>query len=95
MMRDLRGDLRDRAHLLREQIKVELSRYEGLIEQLAAERDRKLMDLKAKREAINRLDELAAWQQNARIHVAAALAAVGAVSESLATVTNQAHAPGR
>jgi hypothetical protein len=82
-MRDIRGDLRDRVNLLEGQINAELARYEGLIAKLKAERDIKVMDLKAKHEAINRLTEMAAWQQNARTVVAAALVATGALTEAL------------
>jgi hypothetical protein len=36
-MRDIRGDLQDRAHLLEEQINTEQGQFEKLIEQFKAE----------------------------------------------------------
>ena len=57
-MRDIRGDLQDRASLLEEQINAHEAEFEKLIEQLKREHDSKLEDLKAELEAVTRLMEV-------------------------------------
>ena len=56
-MRDIRGDLQDRASLLEEQINAHEIEFEKLIEQLKREHDSRLEDLKAELEAVTRLME--------------------------------------
>jgi len=57
-MRDIRGDLQDRAALLEEQINAQEAQFTTLIEQLKQEHDTRLQDFKAELEAVNRLMEL-------------------------------------
>jgi len=57
-MRDIRGDLQDRAGLLEEQINAHEAQFDKLIEQLKREHDTRLEDLKAELEAVNRLLEV-------------------------------------
>ena len=57
-MRDIRGDLQDRAALLEEQLNTHEAQYEKLIEQLKREHETRLEDLRAELEAVNRLMEL-------------------------------------
>ena len=57
-MRDIRGDLQDRAALLEEQINAHEAQFEKLIEQLKREHDSRVEDLKAELEAVNRLMEV-------------------------------------
>ncbi len=57
-MRDIRGDLQDRANLLEEQINAHQAQYETLIEQFKREYDARLEELKVELEAVNRLMEL-------------------------------------
>jgi hypothetical protein len=57
-MRDIRGDLQDRATLLGEQINAQEAQFEQLIEQLKREHDSRLEDFKAELDAVNRLMEL-------------------------------------
>jgi hypothetical protein len=57
-MRDIRGDLQDRASLLEEQINAHEAEFERLIEQLKREHDSRLEDLKAELEVVNRLMEV-------------------------------------
>ena len=57
-MRDIRGDLQDRAGLLEEQIKAHKAQFDNLIEKLKREHDTRLEDLKAELEAVNRLIEV-------------------------------------
>jgi hypothetical protein len=57
-MRDIRGDLQDRAALLEEQINAHESQFDKLIEQLKREHDSRLEDLKTELEAVTRLMEL-------------------------------------
>lgn len=57
-MRDIRGDLQDRANLLEEQINAHQAQYDSLIEQFKREYDARLDELKAELEAVNRLMDL-------------------------------------
>ncbi len=57
-MRDIRGDLQDRATLVEERIKAQEAQFENLIEQLKKEQDTRLTDLRGELEAVNRLMEL-------------------------------------
>lgn len=57
-MRDIRGDLQDRANLLEEQINAHEAQFDKLIDQLKREHDGRLEDLKTELEAVNRLLEL-------------------------------------
>jgi hypothetical protein len=57
-MRDIRGDLQDRASLLEEQMNAHEAETERLIEQLRREHDSRLEDLKAELEAVARLMEV-------------------------------------
>jgi hypothetical protein len=57
-MRDIRGDLQDRAALLEEQINAHEAQFDKLIDQLKREHDQRLEDLKAELEAVNRLIDL-------------------------------------
>ena len=57
-MRDIRGDLQDRASLLEEQINAHETEFESLIEELKREHDSRLEDLKAELEAVTRLMEV-------------------------------------
>jgi hypothetical protein len=56
-MRDIRGDLQDRAALLEEQIKAQEAQFEHFIEQLQKEQDNRLADLRGELEAVSRLME--------------------------------------
>jgi hypothetical protein len=57
-MRDIRGDLQDRASLLEEQINAHEAQFEKLVEQLRAEHESRLEDLKAEFAAVTKLMEL-------------------------------------
>jgi hypothetical protein len=57
-MRDIRGDLQDRASLLEEQINAHETEFDKLIEQLKREHDSRLEDLKAELEAVTGLMEI-------------------------------------
>ena len=57
-MRDIRGDLQDRAALLEEQLNAHEAQFEKLIEQIKREHDQRLEDLKTELEAVNRLLDL-------------------------------------
>ncbi|HKQ55189.1 MAG TPA: hypothetical protein VJT12_04780 [Methyloceanibacter sp.] len=57
-MRDIRGDLQDRAALLGEQISAQETQFDQLIEQLKREHDTRLEDFRAELDAVNRLMEL-------------------------------------
>jgi hypothetical protein len=57
-MRDIRGDLQERANLLEQQINTAQAQFEKLIEHFRREHDSKLKDLKAELEAVNRVTEI-------------------------------------
>jgi hypothetical protein len=57
-MRDIRGDLQERANLLEQQINAAQAEFEKRIEQLKREQDSRLDDLKAELEAVNRVMEI-------------------------------------
>jgi hypothetical protein len=57
-MRDIRGDLQDRASLLEEQINAHEAQFEKLVEQIRAEHEARLEDLKAEFAALTKLLEL-------------------------------------
>jgi hypothetical protein len=57
-MRDIRGDLQDRAALLGEQISAQEAQFDQLIDQLKREHDTRLEDFRAELDAVNRLMEL-------------------------------------
>jgi hypothetical protein len=92
-MRDLRGDLQDRADMVERQTNVEHAQYQTLIAQLKREQDSRLEDLKAKLQAVNRLIEVAAWQHNVRAAVALAAAVTAAVESSAAAAARQLSHP--
>jgi hypothetical protein len=57
-IRDIRGDLQDRANLLEEQINDHEAQFEKLVEQIRAEHEARLEDLKAEFAAVTKLLEL-------------------------------------
>lgn len=85
-MRDIRGDLEDRAHMVQHQIDVEHAQFETLISQLKTEQDRKLDPLKAQLRAVYKLIDIAAWQYNVRA-VLTLSTAVAAAAETSAAAT--------
>lgn len=54
-MRDIRGDLQDRAHLLEEQINTAQAQFERLIEQFKAEHNNRIDDLTTELDAVKAL----------------------------------------
>jgi hypothetical protein len=54
-MRDIRGELQERANLFEEQINAHEVQFDKLIDQLKREHDQRLQDLKTELEAVNRL----------------------------------------
>jgi hypothetical protein len=57
-MRDIRGDLQDRASLLEEQINAHEAQFEKLVEQIRAEHEARLEDLRAEFDAVTKLLEV-------------------------------------
>ena len=57
-MRDIRGDLHERATIFEQQINAAQDQFEKLIEQLKREKDSTLGDLNAELEAVNRVMEI-------------------------------------
>jgi len=57
-MRDIRGDLQDRASLLEEQISAHKAQFEKLVEQITAEHEARRKDLRAEFGAVTKLLEL-------------------------------------
>jgi hypothetical protein len=56
-MRDIRGDLEERANLCQEQIRSAHSHFETMIQQLQTERDARIADLKSLLIMVERLIE--------------------------------------
>lgn len=56
-MRDIRNDLQERAHVIEEQISGAYAQFEKMIEQLQAEREGRVADLKAELGAVVKLLE--------------------------------------
>ncbi len=54
-MRDIRGDLQERAILCEEQIRAACAHFEKMVQQLQSERDMRIADLKAGLATIERL----------------------------------------
>ena len=76
-MRDIRGDLKDRADMFEQQIGAENARFDRLIVQLKMEHDKKLAPLRVQLRLANKLLEFTDWHHN----VCATLAARIAVAE--------------
>jgi hypothetical protein len=57
-MRDIRGDLQDRASLLEEQISAHEAQFEKLVAQIRAEHEAKLKDFRAEFDAVTKLHEI-------------------------------------
>ena len=57
-MRDIRGDLQERANMFEQQINAAQQQFEKLIDQLKREKDSRLADLKAELDAVNRVLEI-------------------------------------
>ena len=57
-MRDIRGDLQERANMFEQQTKAAQDQFEKLIDQLKREKDSRLADLKAELQAVNRVLEI-------------------------------------
>jgi hypothetical protein len=89
-VRDIRGDLQERAKRIEQAILAEENRCQKLIDQLEREHDSKLEDLKIQLAAVNTLADIAAWQQAARAAVAAAIGTASAATEAI-TNSRDAH----
>jgi hypothetical protein len=57
-MRDIRGDLQERACLVEQQIDATQNQFKRLMEQLKSEHDSREIDLKAALNAVNRVIEI-------------------------------------
>ena len=57
-MRDIRVDLQERARLIEDQISVAYAQFEKLIEQLQAEREGRVSELKSELAALSKLMEV-------------------------------------
>jgi 3-dehydroquinate dehydratase len=88
-MRDIRGDLQERAKLLEQKIDAAQAQFEGLIIKLKREQGSTVEDLKTQLEYVNRLIRVAAWQHNVRAAVTRAIAAVTEVEVSAVAAAGQ------
>ena len=57
-MRDIRGELQERASLVEQQINATQNHFKKLMEQLKSEHDTRAIDLKAALNAVNRVIEI-------------------------------------
>ena len=83
-LRDIRGDLRDRANVVEQQISAENVRFEQLILHLKAEQDRRVEHLTAQLQVVNKLLGFATWQHNIRSALVGAIK-VAEVAEAAIT----------
>ncbi len=90
-MRDIRGDLRDRADRLEQQINAETLQFDKVMLRLRTKLDGDLQQLRAQLQLVNKLLEFATWHDNVR----ASLAARIAVAEVAETSIRQSIAAGR
>ena len=77
-MRDIRGDLRERASAIRQQISAQCAQYELLIAQQRSEFQDRLKDLEVQTRAVTQLLVYANWHHEVRMAVARALALAAA-----------------
>ena len=89
-MRDIRGDLRDRAFMVQRQINAEQAWFEKVIVQLKTEQEKRLEPLKAQLRAAYKLIDIAAWQYNVRSALLLATA-VATAAETSAAATIEAR----
>jgi len=80
-MRDIRADLRDRAHSVAQQISAENARFESLVSRLKAEQDSKREHLRAQFR-LAKLFGFTVWQDELRAELAARIA-VAEAAENL------------
>ena len=57
-MRDIRGDLQERAGLVEQQINAAQNQFKKVMEQLKSEHDSRAIDLKAALNAVNKVIEI-------------------------------------
>jgi hypothetical protein len=90
VMRDIRGDLAERAQRIRQEIDNEQARFAALLLQLKSERDQRLEPLTAERQAVHKLLGFAAWHHDVRTSLLVAIAGTAvaelSVRESLKTL---------
>ena len=82
-MRDIRGDLQDRAALFEQQISIENSRFERVVWQLKTEHDNQLEHLRAQLRLANKLLEFTDWHHNLCATLAARIAVAEAAETSI------------
>ena len=93
-MRDIRGELQDRAFMVQHQINAEHAQFETLISQLKMEQDRRLEPLKAQLRAANKLIDIAAWQYNVRAALTLSTSVAAAAEASAAATVGSSHSDG-
>lgn len=81
-MRDIRGDLQDRAARVRQEIRAEQARFENLLLHVKTRRDMSLAQLRAQLHLANKLLEFTAWHDKVRASLAARIA-VAEAAENL------------
>jgi hypothetical protein len=91
-MRDIRADLRARAHLVEQQISAENTRFESLASQLKAEQDSRLEHLRVQLRLAQKLLGFMVWQDKVRAElatrIAVAEAAENLIKKSIGTAPN-------
>jgi hypothetical protein len=80
-MRDIRGDLQDRADMFKQQITIENVRFEQVVLQLKTRHDNQLEHLRAQLRLANKLLEFTHWHDNVCATLTARIA-VAEVAES-------------
>jgi hypothetical protein len=90
VMRDIRGDLAERAQRIRQEIDAEHVRFETMLLHLKSERENLLGPLNAQLQAVHKLLGFAAWHHDVRTSLLVAIAGTAvaelSVRESLKTM---------
>jgi len=78
-MRDICGDLQERANIIEREIKAEHARFEMLLVQLKGQQDNRLAELRTQLWAVRRFVEVATWQHKLRTAVSLLATAEAAI----------------
>jgi len=77
-MRDIRGDLQDRAHRIKQQIRAEQAQFEILLAQVRREHNDRLEHIRAQLAIVAKVLQLANWHHELRMSAARSLALAAA-----------------
>jgi hypothetical protein len=88
-MRNILGDLEERASIVSQEIDDENRRFERLMLRVKREQQDRIEELKGQLYAVRRLIQVATWQHDVRAVLKLSTAVVGAVEGSVASTIRQ------